>query len=202
MFCAWSVVLAFIPDLTILPLAMPGMPPTAVNFLLNNNPWMKDTPKIRKFYEKGHHWTFEKADLLKQKPAWFFKAYAKWGPCMDAHARACFPEFKWNRYYGWKHSEGHSNTVDDPGYAAYCYAATFAGLHDSEPTPVPHAVEVDRNIVAVVYEEDKDRESAWEQADALFEANASEEERAQQREWERLDALQPAVYIDDINGST
>ena len=73
------------------------------------------------FLNKGHHFTFEKADG-KNNIRWFKEAYPKWGKCMDAHAS--MSEFDgsyggWTNYYEWKYSEGHTNDADDVKYAAF-----------------------------------------------------------------------------------
>lgn len=80
------------------------------------------TPKsLITFLNKGHHFTFEKADG-RNAVRWFNEAYPKWGKCMDAHAS--MSEFGgeyggWKNYYDWKYSKGHTNDADDPKYAKY-----------------------------------------------------------------------------------
>ena len=71
--------------------------------------------------------------------------------------------------------------------------------------PTPHPVErVHNNIFAVLHNgSEHDRESAWNQAQAMFLANATEADLAQQRAWDTQDALHPPSHehIDDMDDS-
>lgn len=79
----------------------------------------KDCKSLLVFLHKGHHFTFEKADL-KNSTKWFDEAYPKWGKCMDAHAAMTYPTFTWDNYYAWKVSKNYlDNEALDEGFDTY-----------------------------------------------------------------------------------
>ena len=64
------------------------------------SPHMKKIRNIRKFFRKGLHIEFEKADTLNRTD-WFERANEKYGECMKAHAVGVGSVFDMSNYWNW-----------------------------------------------------------------------------------------------------
>ena len=70
------------------------------DLLLDNFPQMKNIRNIRKFFGKGLHIKFERADTLNRTD-WFEHANEKYGECMKAHAEGVGSVFDMSNYWNW-----------------------------------------------------------------------------------------------------
>ena len=78
-----------------------GIPNSSIDFMFGLTPEYNNVPKLRKFYRKGHHFSFEKADITNNTE-WFKIAKSKgWLPAMKAHRDATYPTFKWDNFDAW-----------------------------------------------------------------------------------------------------
>ena len=71
-----------------------------IDLLLDNFPHLKKTRNIRKFFRKGLHIKFERADTLNRTD-WFEHADEKYGECMKAHADGVEGVFDMSNYWNW-----------------------------------------------------------------------------------------------------
>ena len=71
-----------------------------IDLLLDTHPQMKNITNIRKFFRKGLHIKFERADTLNRTD-WFEHANDKNGECMKAHADGVEGVFDMSNYWNW-----------------------------------------------------------------------------------------------------
>ena len=71
-----------------------------MDLLLDNFPHLKNVRNIRKFFGKGLHIKFERADTLNRTD-WFEHVNEKYGECMKAHAEAVGSVFGMSNYWNW-----------------------------------------------------------------------------------------------------
>ena len=71
-----------------------------IDLLLDTHPQMKNITNIRKFFRKGLHIKFERADTLNRTD-WFEHANDKYGECMKAHAEGVGSVFGMSNYWNW-----------------------------------------------------------------------------------------------------
>lgn len=72
-----------------------------IDILFTMNPKISNVPKMRDFLRKGHHWTFEKADM-QNNTEWFDVALEKkWLPAMIAHRESCRGVFDFENFDQW-----------------------------------------------------------------------------------------------------
>ena len=71
-----------------------------MDLLLGNFPHLKNVRNIRKFFGKGLHIKFERADTLNRTD-WFEQANEKYGECMKAHAEGVGSVFDMSNYWKW-----------------------------------------------------------------------------------------------------
>ena len=74
--------------------------------------------KMIEFLHTGKHFEFERLDMRNDIDG-YRTFYEEWGACLDYHASMTYPSFKWDNYYAWKVSEGHTNEIDSRGFADY-----------------------------------------------------------------------------------
>ena len=78
-----------------------GITNSTIDFMFSRNPGLEKVPKLRKFYLKGHHFSFEKADV-DNNCEWFELARSKgWLWSMMAHRKATYPTFTWTNFDEW-----------------------------------------------------------------------------------------------------
>ena len=71
-----------------------------IDLLLDTHPQMKNITNIRKFFRKGLHIKFERADTLNRTD-WFEHADEMYGECMKAHADGVEGVFDMSNYWNW-----------------------------------------------------------------------------------------------------
>ena len=71
-----------------------------IDCLFDINPQLKHIKNARKFYRKGLHLKFERADTMNRTD-WFENANDKYGECMKAHADGVEGVFDMTNYWNW-----------------------------------------------------------------------------------------------------